>query len=122
MIEHEKELAFVCRKFGEHYAHVHLAAPVKIEQREWGFGGWDKKIEVRHFKFADAKSWQHYLAANAPLYCSYSVAYYKEPDGRPIEKKGWLGAEVVFDLDADHLDLPCIRKHGKGWATSAWMR
>ena len=115
MIEHEKELAFVCRKFGEDYAHVHLAAREKIEQREWGFGGWDKKIEVRHFKFADAKSWQHYLAANAPLYCSYSVAYYKEPDGRPIEKKGWLGAEVVFDLDADHLDLPCIRKHGKGW-------
>ncbi|VVC02628.1 DNA primase small subunit PriS [Candidatus Burarchaeum australiense] len=115
MIEHEKEIAFVHRKFAEHYARTALEVPEKIEQREWGFGGWDKKIEARHFRFPDAKSLRGYLAVNAPLYCSYSVAYYKEADARPIEKKGWLGAEVVFDLDADHLDLPCIRRHGKGW-------
>jgi DNA primase small subunit len=114
-MEFDAELSFIRKKFAQHYARTRVEPPDAVEKREWGVGGWERKIQERHFKFADAKALNAYLTNNAPLYCSYSVAYYKEPDARPIEKKGWLGAEVVFDLDADHLDLECIKRHGKGW-------
>jgi len=121
-MENDAELAFIRKKFAGYYSGAKVAPPDAVEKREWGFGGWDRKIQERHFKFSDGKALNAYLTNNAPLYCSYSVAYYKEPDARPIEKKGWLGAEVVFDLDADHLDLACIRRHGKGWVCDECLR
>ncbi|RLG19134.1 DNA primase catalytic subunit PriS [Candidatus Micrarchaeota archaeon] len=114
-MESEREIAFVRKKFADYYANKEIEFPEKLEQREWGFGGWKDKIEARHFSFPNSKSLQEYFKNNAPLYASYSVAYYKEPEARPIDKKGWLGAELVFDLDSDHLNLPCIAKHGKNW-------
>ncbi|MFA6530487.1 MAG: DNA primase small subunit domain-containing protein, partial [Candidatus Micrarchaeia archaeon] len=30
---------------------------------------------------------------------SHSAAYYERPGATPIEKKGWLGADLIFDLD-----------------------
>src|SRR5207247_8297966 len=29
--------------------------------------------------------------------------YYENPNAPTMEDKGWLGADLVFDLDADHL-------------------
>ena len=110
-----REMEFVRRKFSEYYAANAVKLPEKAGQREWGFGGWEGKIEARPFAFGDAAGLRIYLAANVPLYVSYSVAYYDRPDARPIDRKGWLGAELVFDLDADHLNLPCTARHGKAW-------
>jgi len=28
-----------------------------------------------------------------------------------MERKGWLGSDVVFDVDADHIDTPCKETH-----------
>src|SRR5437899_10359407 len=28
-----------------------------------------------------------------------------------MEEKGWKGADLVFDIDADHLDTPCKPSH-----------
>jgi DNA primase small subunit len=28
-----------------------------------------------------------------------------------MDEKEWFGAELVFDIDADHLDLPCAKDH-----------
>jgi len=47
---------------------------------------------------------------NTPFYISYSTAYYEFPDGRPMPRKVWMGADLVFDLDADHLELECLGK------------
>jgi DNA primase small subunit len=32
-----------------------------------------------------------------------------------MDRKNWLGADLVFDLDADHLELPCKNRHGSKW-------
>ncbi len=32
-----------------------------------------------------------------------------------MEQKGWLGAELVFDLDSTDMNLPCQKGHGRGW-------
>ncbi len=58
---------------------------------------------VRHTAFKTKKSLHIYLADAAPRHLYYSSAYYRDPGNRNMREKGWLGADLVFDLDADHL-------------------
>jgi DNA primase small subunit len=30
-----------------------------------------------------------------------------------MEQKGWLGADLIFDIDADHIPTPCAKTHDK---------
>jgi DNA primase small subunit len=41
----------------------------------------------------------------------YSIAYYDQPDAADMNAKGWVGADLVFDIDADHLQTPCNKVH-----------
>lgn len=94
-----------------------VLAPHDISKREFGLGTWAKKIETRHLSFRAPQDLKSYLVRNTPFYISYSAAYYEFPDGRPMQKKNWQGADLIFDLDADHLRLECIEKgaHAPGW-------
>ncbi len=44
----------------------------------------------------------NFLINKLPIHCYYSTAYYTNPQV-PMKDKDWLGADLVFDLDADHL-------------------
>lgn len=110
-----QEENFVRMKFSNYYAGREVKAPEGIEKREWGFGSWNKKIESRHFKFASQQELNSYLVRNTPFFISYSTAYYEFPDMRPMEKKNWLGADLVFDLDSTHLEAGCGGKHDQKW-------
>lgn len=101
---------FIRRLFQSYYekAAPELLAPPEIGRREFGLGTWEKKIESRHMAFRDEQALKSYLVRNTPFYISHSAAYYEFPDGRPMPRKGWLGADLVFDLDADHLPLACM--------------
>ncbi|MCX6778053.1 MAG: DNA primase catalytic subunit PriS [Candidatus Micrarchaeota archaeon] len=105
--------SFVSAKFASYYSRNRVAAPPSIEKREWGFGGWGKKIESRHRSFASEDELAAYLRRNTPLFISYSCAYYEYPDARPMEKKNWLGGDLVFDIDADPAGAGC--KHTGDW-------
>jgi len=109
------EEEYVRSKFREYYERAEVQAPEEIQRREWGFGGWERKIETRHMQMASAQELKSRLVRDTPLFISYSVAYYEFPDMRPMEKKNWLKADLVFDLDADHLELPCKNRHGSKW-------
>ncbi len=87
----------------------------EIERREFGFGNFDMKIAMRHMAFRSADDFRGYLCREVPTSVSMSTAFYRYPDARPMEKKEWLGSELVFDLDASDLNLPCQREHGRSW-------
>ncbi|MCD6522388.1 MAG: DNA primase catalytic subunit PriS [Candidatus Diapherotrites archaeon] len=101
-----QSIDFIRRALTEWYQKHTVKAPPQIERREFG-AGVDKKIDFRHLKFRDEQSLNMYIRTSSPLYISYSAAYYEFPDGRPMEKKNWLGADLVFDLDADEYETPC---------------
>ncbi len=107
--------SFITELIREYYKNVANIAPPAIEQREFGFGTYEKKIAQRHFAFKDEQELKEYLVKNAPPYVSYSAAFYKYPDARPMEKKELIGAELIFDLDATDLHLPCQKEHGTNW-------
>jgi DNA primase small subunit len=90
---------FVQRLFSDYYR-SHQPAPNSLEKREFGFGGFEKKIEARHAWFKSQEALSKFLIVNTPFYLSYSAAYYEFPDARPMPKKNWLGADLIFDLDA----------------------
>jgi DNA primase small subunit len=64
------------------------------------FGG---KGMLRHLSFSKKQQYQSFLNKKTPAHCYYSTAYYKKPDAQIMNEKEWMGAELIFDLDADHL-------------------
>ncbi len=99
----------------DYYRKAAAPAPDKIEQREFGIGNWETKIAFRHVAFKAPAELKEYLALNGPPFISYSPAYYRFPAGRPMEMKGSMGAELIFDIDSSDLALACQMTHGKSW-------
>ncbi len=96
---HAKELAWLRATFSQYYAKT-TPAPSDLTRREFGFGtSGIKKIDFRHKAFDNEKQLQAYLVAESPLFVSFSAAHYQFPAGRPMEKKGFVGSDLIFDLD-----------------------
>ncbi len=107
-----EELAFVRRKFTEYYRHnaKSIRGPSEIERREFGFLMFAESAMVRHKAFKQVEDLRRFLELIAPSDVYYSAAYYERPDAS-MEAKGWLGADLVFDVDADHVETPCKIEH-----------
>ena len=93
-------------RFGEYYQSLSvddLWAPPRFRSREWMFIPWGGKPPDRHRGFSDKRELLHYLYHKAPHSCFHSTAYYNDPSERNMVDKGWMGADLIFDLDGDHL-------------------
>lgn len=84
--------------------------PFDFEKRELGYTPFGQKIMVRHLSFRNHAELHKTLVKEAPLHVYRSAAIYNYPQA-PMEEKGWLGAELIFDIDADHLQTSCKEKH-----------
>lgn len=103
----EKTKRFVRSKFEEYYRRAEIKIPKDSWMREWGFVLLDqyypaKLVMRRHKSFANKEDLVNYLIENAPAHAYYSTAVYKYP-AAGMAKKGWLGSDLIFDLDADHV-------------------
>ena len=94
---------WVQSRFSQYYARAHLDLPQRFTKREWAFLFFDKSFMVRHLAFQKRDQLRAYLRDQAPRHAYYSTAFYQEPDAHTMVEKGWKGATLVFDLDADHL-------------------
>jgi DNA primase small subunit len=57
----------------------------------------------RHIGFSDRGEMESYILNLIPQHTYYSTAYYEKPDAGTMADKGWCGADLIFDLDADHI-------------------
>ena len=57
----------------------------------------------RHLSFTSPEEVDAYLKSMAPAHVYYSTAYYAHPGAATMEEKEWRGADLIFDLDADHI-------------------
>ena len=89
-----------------------MEAPSEIERREFGFLSFGGRSMFRHIGFDDTLRLRGYLMDRAPAHTYFSAAYYRYPEAAMAQKE-WLGADLVFDIDADHLNLPCHEKHDR---------
>ncbi len=102
---------FLEEKFHSYYDSRRIPAVPSIEAREFGIGSFGKKIVKRHLSFAGEKEFNAFLRSDAPPYISYSSAYYSKPSARPMEAKGFSGADLVYEFDADDIPTDCKKKH-----------
>ncbi len=58
---------------------------------------------IRHRAFNSVDELHSFLASKGPLHVYYSSALYERPDAEDMDGKGWLGADLIFDIDADHI-------------------
>jgi DNA primase small subunit len=98
---------FLRQRFTEYYRKTVLVAPSSLEQREWGFvlfnpGATDMRMR-RHVGFTSRDDLTGYIQNLIPQHTYYSTAYYEKPDAGTMADKGWCGADLIFDLDADHI-------------------
>lgn len=116
MLDRKSE-QFAKELFGKYYSETDLIVK-NVEKREFGFGNFEKKIVYRHVAFKKNKEFNSYIRQAIPPFISYSPSLYEIPDARPMEKKKWIGSEMVFDIDATDLNLECQKIHSKSWVCS----
>lgn len=93
----------ILREFENYYENAKVHLPPRFTTREYGFMFFDKEYVSRHIKFSREIDVRGFLIKKVPSHAYYSTAYYKVPDASSMDEKGWLGADLVFDLDADHV-------------------
>ena len=100
-------------RFREFYATAEPELPPRFTAREWGMLGWGGKMMRRHLVFRSEGELQAWLAREAPAHVYHSVAYYAHPSAGKMNEKQWQAADLIFDLDADHLPEMELLKQGK---------
>ena len=112
MSQGQKSLSVLRAAFREYYfSHSEdVVPPDRVAQREFGYTRLGERGMVRHLSFENAGALRAELVREVPsdVYCSNAI--YREPRA-PMAEKGWLGASLIFDIDAKDLDLPCVQEH-----------
>ena len=104
--------AFLQSLFSKYYRENPNAIqePSRIESREFGFLLFQGKVMIRHRRFETVEELRDFMARVGPSDAYRSAAYYQRPDAS-MDEKGWLGADLAFDIDADHLETACQKEH-----------
>ncbi len=97
------QIEWVKSKFREYYLKNRIILPPRFSNREYGFTQFGKEGMIRHIKFSSENEIMSFMIKNIPSHSYYSAAYYKKPDAQRMDEKEWLGADLIFDLDADHI-------------------
>jgi DNA primase small subunit len=108
-IENKK---FIYNSFAEYYNAnaASIAPPSSLLNREFAFLLFRERTMIRHKRVKNVDEFRTLFKTIIPSDSYYSSAYYENPDEN-MDSKGWLGADLVFDIDADHISTPCEKKH-----------
>ncbi|MDI6730197.1 MAG: DNA primase catalytic subunit PriS [Candidatus Altarchaeum sp.] len=108
----QKTAQYIKRKFQEYYIKHNISAPPGVNHREFGF--WldpeRKSVPIRSKSFKSESELNRYLQSQQSLFhISYSAAYYEFPENE-MNRKNWLGADLIFDFDVktDFIELKKI--------------
>jgi len=107
---------FLTSKFMEYYEKKGsslVKPPEDFPEREFAFTYFGREGMFRHIGFLAIDKLLSHLRVNAPSHCYLSAAHYLDPGAGTMGEKGWKGTDLIFDIDADHLDAKCKKKHDR---------
>jgi DNA primase small subunit len=92
-------------RFGDYYRRSDVSLPPAAERREWGHIPWSagSTTMIRHQSLLDVGDLSDFLHRTAPRHVYFPSARFSDPGASSMGEKGWQSADLVFDLDADHL-------------------
>ncbi len=103
MMGGDSSQAFLRDAFEAFYRSHPVELPDRFTRREFAFLMFGGKGMLRHLGFERREQFQDFLEERAPQHAYYSSAYYQAPSAPKMQDKKWMGAELIFDLDSDHL-------------------
>ena len=111
-------------RVGQYYRTSPLWSPPRVKSREWMFIPFGGAPPLRHKSFSGVEQVRTFLSERAMHSVFYSTAYWKRPFEMKMADKLWQGADLIFDLDGDHLpgvtdkDFPGMLEviHDQAWS------
>ena len=104
----EIDIKFLEDSFKKYYFnHLELIPTLqRTSEREFGYQKFNSSFFNRHISLKNDKELHLLFMQNTPydVYCSN--AYYAFPNS-PMNEKDWKEADLIFDIDAKDLNLPC---------------
>ncbi len=99
-----RTLGWAREVFAEYYAANEVPPPDRLTRREFAaFPFATETIMRRHATLRTPEEFAAFLRREVPRHVYYSSAYYRRPAEPTMAAKEWLGADLIFDLDSDHL-------------------
>ncbi len=98
-----ESLEFLKNCFSDYYKSKDIVLPDRFGRREYAFVFFGGRGMMRHIGFDKKYNFDYFVKNKVPMHAYYSSAYYKIPDAPKMQEKDWMGAELIFDLDSDHL-------------------
>jgi len=113
-----ERVSFIKQAFLQYYRthKERLVLPPDFQSREFAFLAFGERFMTRHRAVRTSDELSRMIEAFAPSDIYYSTAYYSKPT-EEMERKGWLGSDLVFDVDADHIETSCKAVHDM-WSCS----
>jgi len=87
----------------QYYSEADFYLPRDFVLREFAFQQYSSRAYIRHFSFQSKALLKEYLVKHTPRQAYYSAALYRDPAAERMEDKGWIGSELMFDIDSDHI-------------------
>jgi len=116
--QNSQEAMFLKKHFASFYSKNKITSVPEVNHREFGFGLFKKKIANRNMSFSSEGEMNSFLREASPLFFSYSNAYYNFPARTPTIAKGLIGADIIYEFDADELGLEVEEINGVQWFMS----
>ncbi|WP_254530744.1 DNA primase small subunit PriS [Natrinema gelatinilyticum] len=102
----ERTRAYLRGRFRDHYRRTEITPPPAANEREWGFIPWTEGPDmtmVRHRSLLELGDLSEFLVRKRPRHVYFSAGRFRDPGASSMHAKDWQSADLVFDLDADHL-------------------
>jgi DNA primase small subunit len=108
----EGEIEFLRTSYREYYyrSSSSLWIPPRLESREIGFLTFEGHFK-RHMRAGTPGELVGAVLREVPWGIFYSVSYYEDPGNPDMDEKGWLGADLAFDIDVKDLHPACMDAH-----------
>ncbi len=91
-------------RFADYYRSQPIDPPPRFARREFAWFPFASDSTMRrHVAWGSVDEFHRFVQREAPRHLYYSTAYYRVPNHPKMAEKEWQGADLVFDLDADHL-------------------
>ncbi len=107
----ERTAKFLRSLYARYYASHGPVEPEDIGHREFAFMTFGERMVIRHRGFGSYDELRAFMAKLGPSDAFYSSAYFERPDEPDMKAKGWMGADLIFDIDADHIPTSCKGEH-----------
>jgi len=102
----ERTRAYLRGRFRDHYRRTEITPPPAANEREWGYIPWTEGTDttmVRHRSLLELGDLSEFLVRKRPRHVYFSAGRFRDPGASSMHDKDWQSADLVFDLDADHL-------------------